>query len=62
MAEAITELADGHVSDAVYARAAEVLSEKELAQVIAIAVTINAWNRVNVATSDGRTPALMTRN
>jgi alkylhydroperoxidase family enzyme len=31
-------------------RAAEVFSERELGQVIAMAVTINAWNRINVAT------------
>lgn len=50
LTEAITELHHGHVSDQVYAKAAAVFSEKELAQVIAIAVTINAWNRFNVAT------------
>lgn len=50
LTEAITELHHGHVSDAVYAKAAAVFSEKELAQVIAMAVTINAWNRFNVAT------------
>ncbi len=50
MTEAITELDQGHVSDDAYARAAAVFSEKELAQVIAMAVTINAWNRFNVAT------------
>jgi AhpD family alkylhydroperoxidase len=50
LTEAITELHDGHVSDAVYAKAAAVFTEKELAQVIAMAVTINAWNRFNVAT------------
>lgn len=50
LAEAITSLHEGHVPDAVYAKAAEVFSEKELAQVIAMAVTINAWNRFNVAT------------
>ncbi|CDQ43565.1 MULTISPECIES: carboxymuconolactone decarboxylase family protein [Mycolicibacterium] len=50
LAEAITSLHDGHVPDAVYANAAEVFTEKELAQVIALAVTINAWNRFNVAT------------
>ena len=49
LTEAITELHHGHVSDDVYARAAEVFSEKELAQVIAMAVTINAWNRINAA-------------
>ena len=50
LTEAITELGNGHVSDDVYAKAADVFSEKELAQVIAMAVTINAWNRFNVAT------------
>lgn len=50
LTEAITELHHGHVSDEVYARAAAVFSERELAQVIALAVTINAWNRFNVAT------------
>ena len=50
LTEAITELRNGHVSDEVYAKAAAVFSEKELAQVIAMAVTINAWNRFNVAT------------
>jgi alkylhydroperoxidase family enzyme len=48
LAEAITELGDGHVSDEVYARAAAVFTERELGQVIAMAVTINAWNRINV--------------
>jgi AhpD family alkylhydroperoxidase len=48
LTEAITELGDGHVPDDVYARAAEVFSERELGQVIAMAVTINAWNRINV--------------
>lgn len=48
LTEAITELGNGHVSDAVYARAAGVFTERELGQVIAMAVTINAWNRINV--------------
>jgi len=49
LTEAITDIAgNGHVSDEVYDRAAEVFSERELAQVIAMAVTINAWNRINV--------------
>jgi AhpD family alkylhydroperoxidase len=50
LTEAITELHHGHVSDEVYAAAAEVFTERELGQVIAMAVTINAWNRINVAT------------
>jgi AhpD family alkylhydroperoxidase len=50
LTEAITELGNGHVSDEVYAKAADAFTEKELAKVIAMAVTINAWNRFNVAT------------
>jgi AhpD family alkylhydroperoxidase len=50
LTEAITELHHGHVSDEVYAAAAEAFPERELGQVIAMAVTINAWNRINVAT------------
>jgi AhpD family alkylhydroperoxidase len=47
LAEAITNVSHG-VPDDVYARAAEVFTERELGQVIAMAVTINAWNRINV--------------
>lgn len=50
LTEAITEVATrGPVSDAVYQRAAAVFSDRELAQVIGMAVTINAWNRINLA-------------
>lgn len=49
LTEAITELHNGHVPDEVYAAAAEVFTDRELGQVIAMAVTINAWNRINVA-------------
>ena len=48
LTEAITELGDGHVPDEVYERAAAAFTERELGQVIAMAVTINAWNRINV--------------
>jgi AhpD family alkylhydroperoxidase len=49
LTEEITELTGrGHVSDDVYGRAAAVFSERELGQVIAMAVTINAWNRIGV--------------
>jgi AhpD family alkylhydroperoxidase len=48
LTEAITELGNGHVPDEVYARAAAVFSDRELGQVIAMAVAINAWNRINV--------------
>jgi AhpD family alkylhydroperoxidase len=49
LTEAITNLGDGHVPDGVYQGAAQVFSDRELGQVIAMAVTINAWNRINVA-------------
>jgi len=50
LAEAITEVGTrGPVSDQVYQRAAAVFTERELAQAIAMAVTINAWNRINLA-------------
>jgi AhpD family alkylhydroperoxidase len=48
LTEAITLLGDGHVPDEVYARAAALFTDRELGQVIAMAVTINAWNRINV--------------
>lgn len=47
LTEAITELGHGGVSDDVYEDAAAVFSDRELGQVIAMAVTINAWNRIN---------------
>jgi AhpD family alkylhydroperoxidase len=51
LTEEITELSGrGHVSDQVYSRAAAVFSERELGQVIAMALTINAWNRIGVTT------------
>ena len=50
LTEAITELHHGHVPDEIYAQAAEVFSDRELGQLIAMAVNINAWNRINVAT------------
>jgi AhpD family alkylhydroperoxidase len=51
LTEEITELTGrGHVSDEVYSRAAAVFSERELGQVIAMALTTNAWNRISVTT------------
>ncbi len=49
--EEITDLAGrGRVGDGVYSRAAAVFSERELGQVIAMAVTINGWNRIGITT------------
>jgi AhpD family alkylhydroperoxidase len=50
LTEEITDLTRQHVSDEVYARAAAAFSERELGQVIAMALTINAWNRIGVTT------------
>lgn len=51
LTEEMTDLPHGnHVSDAVYARAAAAFTERELGQVIAMALVINAWNRIGVTT------------
>ncbi|MFH8568901.1 carboxymuconolactone decarboxylase family protein [Streptomyces sp. NPDC017993] len=50
LTEAITLLTDGFVPDAVYDRAAATFEDAELAQLIALITTINAWNRFGVAT------------
>lgn len=49
LTEAVTLLPQG-VSDQVYEGAAEHFDEKELAQLIALIFTTNAWNRMNVTT------------
>ena len=49
LTEAVTVLPDG-VSDEVYDRAAKHFEEQELAQLIALIFTINAWNRIGVTT------------
>ncbi|MFD4396332.1 carboxymuconolactone decarboxylase family protein [Kitasatospora sp. NPDC058478] len=49
LTESVTLLTQGHVPDAVYAEAAAQFDETELAQLIALIVTINAWNRIGVA-------------
>jgi AhpD family alkylhydroperoxidase len=51
LTEEMTDLVGGeHVSDAVYARAAAAFSERDLGQVIAMALVINGWNRIGVTT------------
>src|SRR6201991_2197135 len=50
---ALTEevtLISNHVSDETYERAAKVLDEKYLAQVILSIITINVWNRIGITT------------
>ncbi|MEV5238923.1 carboxymuconolactone decarboxylase family protein [Streptomyces cinnamoneus] len=50
LTEAVTVLTDGFVPDEVYERAARHFPEQELAQLLAMIVTINAWNRIGVTT------------
>ena len=53
-AEAVTRLEDGQVPDEVYEIARQEFSQAELVQLTLAIVTINGWNRFNVAF---RTPA-----
>jgi AhpD family alkylhydroperoxidase len=53
-AEAVTHLTNQEVPDEVYSQARAEFSETELAQLTLSVITINGWNRLNVAF---RTPA-----
>ena len=48
-AEAVTLVTEGHVPDAVYEQARSQFSEEELVNLTLAVVTINAWNRINIA-------------
>ncbi|GGZ94729.1 carboxymuconolactone decarboxylase family protein [Streptomyces bluensis] len=50
LTEAVTLVHDGHVPDAVYAEAAEVFDEEQIAALIWAATVINAYNRIAIAT------------
>jgi AhpD family alkylhydroperoxidase len=50
LTDAVTLIADAGVPDDVYARAAALFDERELAQVLALICTINTWNRVALST------------
>ena len=52
--QAIKRIADGGVPDDVYDAAAEQFSESDLGALVFLAMTINAWTRLGVAT--GLTP------
>jgi AhpD family alkylhydroperoxidase len=59
-AEAVTELGRDPVPDAVFAEAQRHFSEREIVELTMVTVTINAWNRLNVACrteAGGYTPA-----
>ncbi|MYS24082.1 alkylhydroperoxidase AhpD family core domain-containing protein [Streptomyces sp. DvalAA-14] len=49
LAEAVTGLGAHGVPDAVYDEAARLFDEEELSRLLAMCVTINAWNRIGVA-------------
>lgn len=48
LTEAVTLVADGHVDDGVWAQAAAVFPEPELAALLMAIVTINGWNRIAI--------------
>ncbi|MFH9003921.1 carboxymuconolactone decarboxylase family protein [Streptomyces afghaniensis] len=50
LTEAVTLVHDGHVPDAVYAEAAGVFEENQIAALIWSATVINAYNRIAIAT------------
>lgn len=51
LTEAVTLVADAGVPDAVYARAAALFDERELAHLLALILAINTWNRVALSTA-----------
>src|SRR3954451_13914490 len=51
LTEAVTLVADGGVSDTVYAQAAASFDEQELAHVLSLILAINTWNRVALSTA-----------
>lgn len=48
LAEAVTKLGEGGVSDAVYQQACSQFSEEEIVKLVMAIVTINSWNRLGV--------------
>ena len=48
--EAVTKIREGHVPDAVFEEVKKQFSEKEMADLTAVVATINAWNRLAIAT------------
>jgi AhpD family alkylhydroperoxidase len=47
--EALTLITEGHVADEVYERVRPHFNEKELSDLSLAVVTINGWNRMNIA-------------
>ncbi|HEV8286713.1 MAG TPA: carboxymuconolactone decarboxylase family protein [Chitinophagaceae bacterium] len=49
LAEQVTNISKGGITDEVYSHALNILGEKKLAQVIFAIVTINSWNRIAIS-------------
>ena len=49
LAEQVTNISDGGVSDEVYNNALNILGETKLAQAIFVIITINSWNRIAIS-------------
>jgi len=49
LVEAITLISDGQLSEQTYAQAAEALTEAEISAIEWLAIVINAWNRIAIA-------------
>ena len=47
--EALTRITEGHVPDDVYQQAREQFNEAELANLTLAVISINGWNRLNIA-------------
>ncbi len=47
--DAVTFVSEGHVPDALYAEVRKAFAEKELADLTLAIATINAWNRLSIA-------------
>jgi len=52
VAEAVTIIADQGLSDELYSKVAKFLSAEEIAQLIVLIATVNAWNRIGIATAN----------
>lgn len=50
LTEEVTKISEGGVSDETYKNSIEIYGEQMTAQIIMLIVTINAWNRIAIAT------------
>ena len=48
-AEAVTNIQEGHVPDAVFERVKQVFNDKEIADLTLAVTAINSWNRLSIA-------------